>query len=76
MTRHDTHLRGSAGSIGYIIPQIVQKEKRQARKPAASMRFREKSHPIKIIILYSVQKENSVTMMAGTHQDYAVDRAI
>lgn len=49
MTRHDTHLRGSAGSIGYIVPQIVQKEKRQTRKPAASMRF-VRTHPIKIMV--------------------------
>jgi hypothetical protein len=28
---------------------------------------------VEIIIPQSVQKENSVTVMAGTHQDYAVD---
>jgi hypothetical protein len=38
------------GFVEIIIPQIVQKEKRQTRKPAASMRFREKTHPIKIIV--------------------------
>jgi hypothetical protein len=38
------------GFVEIIIPQSVQKEKRQTRKPAASMRFREKSHPIKIMI--------------------------
>jgi hypothetical protein len=36
--------------VDVIIPQIVQKEKRQTRKPAASMRFREKTHPIEITI--------------------------
>ena len=36
--------------VKIIIPQIVQKEKRQTRKPAASMRFREKTHPIEIIV--------------------------
>ena len=35
------------GFVDVILPQFVQKEKRQTRKPAASMRFREKSHPIK-----------------------------
>jgi hypothetical protein len=38
------------GFVEIIIPQIVKKEKRQTRKPAASMRFRKKSHPIKIMI--------------------------
>lgn len=38
------------GFVEIIIPQIVQKEKRQTRKPAASMRFVKKSHPIKIMI--------------------------
>jgi hypothetical protein len=38
------------GFVGHIIPQIVQKEKRQTRKPAASMRFREKTHPIEITV--------------------------
>lgn len=38
------------GFVEIIIPQIVQKEKRQTRKPAASMRFREKTHPIEITV--------------------------
>lgn len=38
------------GFVDVILPQFVQKEKRQTRKPAASMRFREKSHPIKIMV--------------------------
>jgi hypothetical protein len=33
------------GFVDVILPQIVQKEKRQTRKPAASMRFREKIAP-------------------------------
>jgi hypothetical protein len=40
----------TGGFVDVIIPQIVQKEKRQTRKSAASMRFREKSHPIKIMV--------------------------
>jgi hypothetical protein len=33
------------GFVDVILPQFVQKEKRQTRKPAASMRFREKIAP-------------------------------
>nr|DAG73314.1 MAG TPA: hypothetical protein [Caudoviricetes sp.] len=40
------HTSNSLGELSVnIIPQIVQKEKRQTRKPAASMRFREKIAP-------------------------------
>jgi hypothetical protein len=39
--------------VGVIIPQFVQKEKRQTRKPAASMRFREKTHPIGVIVSHA-----------------------
>ena len=38
------------GFVDIIIPQFAQKEKRQTRKPVASMRFREKSHPIEIMV--------------------------
>jgi hypothetical protein len=39
------------GFVEIIIPQIVQKEKRQTRKPAASMRFREKNRT-QLMLLY------------------------
>jgi hypothetical protein len=36
------------GFVEIIIPQFVQKEKRQTRKPAASMRFTRKRTQLKV----------------------------
>jgi hypothetical protein len=36
------------GFVEIIIPQIVQKEKRQTRKPVASMRFTRKRTQLKV----------------------------